>query len=170
MVCTGNAARSVMAGLMLERLAELHDLCLTVTTAGTLVVEGQPASLRTRAALAAVPEVGTDAVFGHRSHQLTSADLQAADLVVAMEADHVRHVRRLHAPAAGRTGTLRRLARDLPPASGPLAARVASLGLAEVEVGPDEEVADPAGGSDDDYVACARELWSLCRLLVPRLG
>ena len=47
LLCTGNAARSVMAGAALAaHLPDWH-----VTTAGTLVVEGQPMSWRTRAAL-----------------------------------------------------------------------------------------------------------------------
>ena len=46
-LCTGNAARSVMAGAALAAL--LPDR--PVATAGTLVVEGQPMSWRTRAAL-----------------------------------------------------------------------------------------------------------------------
>ena len=49
-LCTGNAARSVMAGAALAaHLPDWH-----VTTAGTLVVEGQPMSWRTKAALDAV--------------------------------------------------------------------------------------------------------------------
>ena len=49
-LCTGNAARSVMAGAALAAL--LPDR--PVRTAGTLVVEGQPMSWRTRAALESV--------------------------------------------------------------------------------------------------------------------
>ena len=46
-LCTGNAARSVMAGVALrERRPDL-----TVETAGTLSVDGMPISWRTRAAL-----------------------------------------------------------------------------------------------------------------------
>jgi len=49
-LCTGNAARSVMGGAALAaHLPDWH-----VTTAGTLVVEGQPMSWRTKAALDAV--------------------------------------------------------------------------------------------------------------------
>ena len=49
-LCTGNAARSVMGGAALAaHLPDWH-----VSTAGTLVVEGQPMSWRTKAALDAV--------------------------------------------------------------------------------------------------------------------
>ena len=54
------------------------------------------------------------AADGHRSRQLASADLATADLVLAMAREHVEYVRRRHPAAAARTGTLKRLARDLP--------------------------------------------------------
>jgi len=169
-VCTGNAARSVMAGYMIEWLADQagrHDL--SVSTAGTLAVDGQPMSLRTRAALATIAELAHVPVGSHRSRQLVVGDVDRATLVVAMEADHVRFVRRRHPHAAARTATIRRLCRDLPGGPSPLPDRLAGLELAAVELGDDEDVSDPAGGDDAVYVACAGELWSLCRELVPRL-
>ena len=62
--------------------------------------------------------------------------------------------------ASPRTGTLRRLARDLPVA-GPLDQRVAALDLAEVELGRWEEVTDPAGGEVAEFTACAQEIVQL---------
>ena len=47
-LCTGNAARSVMAGVM------LGSGPFRIRTAGTHVLEGRPMSYRTRDALAAV--------------------------------------------------------------------------------------------------------------------
>jgi protein-tyrosine-phosphatase len=149
-----------MAGAMLAGAP------VTIVTAGTHVVEGQPMGWRTREALAAV---GFEAP-GHRSHQLTDDDLAAADLVVAMAAEHVAFVRRRHPAAASRTATLKRLVRDLPAGTDPLAARVAALGLADVELGAWEDVADPAGGDEDVYLTCAVELADLCRRLAPLLG
>ncbi len=172
-VCTGNAARSVMAGFMLEYLSEATGAGVHVATAGTHAVGGQPVSRRTRAAIAAIDELADVPIAGHRSRQLDDAALDRADVVVGMEADHVRYVRRRHPSAAARTATLRRLCRDLPPdpASGPvsLADRVAALDLAGVTLTDGEDVDDPAGHDDDVYVACARELWDLCQQLVDRL-
>jgi len=168
-LCTGNAARSVMAGFMLESLSESQGAGLRVATAGTHAVDGQPMSMRTRAALASVPAVSDAPVSRHRSHQLTAADLGRADLVITMEADHVRYVRRIFPEAAGRTATIRRLCADLEPGTAPLGARLEALGLAEVSLHSDEDVADPAGRDGEVYLACARSLWDLCVDLVGRL-
>ena len=54
-------------------------------------------------------------------------------------------------------------------ALGPLAARVAALGLADREPDPADDVIDPAGGDEDDYRRCARELAELTTLLAPHL-
>jgi protein arginine phosphatase len=160
-LCTGNAARSVMGGAALAaHLPDWH-----VTTAGTLVVEGQPMSWRTKAAL---DSVGL-AVPSHRSRQASDAELRHAALVIALAPEHVHWVRRTHPGAAPRTATLRRLARDLPTHDAPLPDRVASLDLANVELGDWEEVVDPGGGDADDFAACAAEVVDLVAALTPRL-
>ncbi len=142
---------------------------LDVVSAGTHVVEGQPMGMRTRAALASIPALGDLAVSGHRSKQLSPEHLARADLVVAMEADHVRFVRRHHPEAARRCATLRRLCLDLRPATTRWTPGSAALGLADVPLDPTEDVADPAGGDVDVYVACANELWLLTEQLDPAL-
>ena len=160
-LCTGNAARSVMAGAALAaHLPDWH-----VTTAGTLVVEGQPMSWRTKAALDAV---GLEAPH-HRSRQATASDLRHAALVIALAPEHVHWVRRSHPEAASRTATLRRLARDLPDDGAALDARVEELGLADVELEAWEEVIDPGGGDADVFAACAVEVVDLVAALAPRL-
>ena len=168
-VCTGNAARSVMAGYMLEVLLADAGTRVGITTAGTHALEGQPVSQRTRGALKTVPALAESAVGRHRSRSLMEDDVERADLVIAMEADHVRFVRRHHPAAAPRTATLRRLVADLAPPGGPLEERIAALGLARVELSADEDVADPAGGGQADYDACAAELWRLCGQLAERI-
>ena len=160
-LCTGNAARSVMAGVMLES----KGLSVTVTTAGTHVVEHQPVSIRTRRALEVV---GLHA-SSHRSRQLTDANLDAADVVVAMASEHVRYIRRRHGIVADRTATLRFLAQRLPVGDTPLPERIASLGLADVDPSEQGDVADPAGGDDQVYVDCALELSELIDVLASRL-
>lgn len=161
-LCTGNAARSVMAGAALAaHLPDWH-----VTTAGTLVVEGQPMSWRTKAAL---DGVGL-AAPSHRSRQATEADLAHAAVVVALAPEHVHWVRRTNPGAAAKTATLRRLVRELPADPRPLPERVAELDLGGVELGQWEEVVDPGGGDADVFAACAREVVALIADLAPRLA
>ena len=161
-LCTGNAARSVMAGALLED----RSPDVRVTTAGTHVVEGMPMSWRTRDAIA---ELGVERSM-HRSHQLTDFDLDAADVVVCLAVEHVAYMRRTHRDAAAKTVTLKRLVRDLPNAPGTsFAERLATLDLAGAELAPWEDVDDPAGGDLPVFRACAREIRNLIDQLVPEL-
>ncbi len=127
-LCTGNAARSVMAGFMLDALKDgrpgdpLH-----VVTAGTHTIDGQPMGLRTRTALTRLPELADADFRRHRSRQVHGVDLVHAQLVVVMEADHVRFVRRQFPDAAAKTATIRHLCQTLTPSPPALDARVAAL-------------------------------------------
>jgi protein-tyrosine-phosphatase len=160
-VCTGNAARSVMAGAMWRRLAPEW----TVSTAGTHVIEGQPMSWRTKEALA---RLGFEA-DGHLSRQLRPADLATADVLVGFELWHISYIRRSHPEVAAKTATLKRWCRDLAGTSGPLAERVAAANLADATLAPWEEVDDPAGGDVEVAAACAREILGLLTTLAELL-
>ena len=166
-VCTGNAARSVMAGAILAAHVEDAEVeQVAITTAGTHVVEGMPMSWRTRDALAGLDVTAP----GHRSLQLRDNHVDEADLVVGLAREHVEYVRRTHPDAADKTATLRRLARDLAPGAEPLAARVAALGLATTELEEWEDVVDPAGGDLPEFEACAQEIADLITALAPSLA
>jgi protein-tyrosine-phosphatase len=168
-LCTGNAARSVMAGFMLDALGEGRRDPLHVLTAGTHTIDGQPMGMRTRTALLRIPALAGADFRRHRSRQVYEEDFRRAELVVVMEADHVRFVRRQFAAHADKTGMLRRLCVDLPAAPPDLGARVAALGLATVEIDDADDVLDPAGHDGDVYEKVVDELWELCQILITRL-
>ncbi|WP_436788343.1 hypothetical protein [Yinghuangia sp. YIM S10712] len=162
-ICTGNATRSVIAGV----LAAQARPSWRVRTAGTFVVEGQPVSWRTRRALESL-DANAD---HHRGTQLTADHLADADLVVALACEHVAYIRRNHPDAAAKTATLRRLATALPPGPEPLTTRVAGLGLDKADLdAAREDVEDPGGGEVDAYLACATEIAALMRTTVPLIG
>jgi protein-tyrosine-phosphatase len=149
-LCTGNAARSVMAGAALsQRRPDLY-----IETAGTLSVDGMPISWRTRAALV---DVGIPWPK-HASRQAGRAELHRSDLIVALAPEHVQWVRREHPEVSDRTATLVRLTKELASGPAPIESRLALLGLASVDLEPWEEVVDPGGGEVEVFVACAREI------------
>ena len=150
-VCTGNATRSLIAQSLVRR--DRPDW--VVTSAGTWAIPGLPSSRRT---LAALESVGVSAP-GHRSTTLTRDHRDAVDLVVACEAEHVRHVRRLAPEAADRTATLPRfLLPDWP-----------GVALATEDPRTWVEVDDPAGGDVEDFIRCAQDIDAQVAQLVARL-
>jgi len=166
-LCTGNAARSPIAAVLLaDALGGAN-----VRSAGTHAIEGQPVSWRTRFALEVVRPDLLTRITGHRSHQLTRRDVDSADLIVCMASEHVGYVRREFPDAVARTATLARLARFLPPGHlASLGARVGEMGLATVELEGWEEIEDPAGGEVDDFVRCATRIDELAREAAYRMA
>jgi protein-tyrosine-phosphatase len=161
-LCTGNAARSVMATVMLRD----RSPAFRVTGAGTHVIEGHPMSVRTRRALERHGLVD----HTHRSRQMWREDATSATLVVAMAPEHVKWVRENQPGAAARTATIKRLVQLLPTAQGAsLAERVQSLALDTIELEDWEEVVDPASGEQPVFDDCADELDVLVTALLAAL-
>ncbi len=168
-LCTGNAARSVMGGFMLGFLADVEGRSIDLVTAGTHALEGQPMSIRTKTAIAALPGLDDLPLGRHRSHQLTEGDVEWADLILCMEADHVRYVRRVHPEAAAKAAIIIHVAEALEGGDQPLVDRVRGMQLQELDLTGSAEVDDPAGGEQDQYHSCARQVFAYCQQLVPRL-
>lgn len=163
LVCTGNAARSVMAAAMLR--SRTDDV--VVVGAGTHSIPGLPMSTRTRTALGEFGLADPD----HRSCQLDADIAQAADLIAIFEPMHVKWIRREIPEAASRTASLGRIIRSVAPGTlDTLAARVAQAGLASYDFEAWEEVVDPAGGEIEEFRAAATQIDGLLTNLMPLLG
>lgn len=161
-LCTGNAARSVMATVMARDRAPW----LRCRGAGTLSIPGLPMSERTRNSLRSFGLSDPE----HRSHQLEEVDASWADLIVGFEQGHIRYVREHHRNVDWCTATLPRLVRDLPSSPQPLAGRLASLSLETIDMEDWEEVVDPAGGDQAAFDECAVEISGLVDALIVKLG
>jgi len=159
-LCTGNVARSVMLGYMLTTLAESDGAEWNVRTAGTHVIEGSAMSSRTRDALLKIEELGGHRYTAHRSHQLNDSDCKWADIILAAEFDNVRFVRTKFPDYADKAVQLSGFVRY---ASLDGDVHVKLRSIAQHEPASEFNVADPAGGSQATYDACARHLWDLAR-------
>lgn len=174
LLCSANRCRSVMAGALLRDRLGVVATVIEVCSAG---VAGS--------GLAPPPEV-VSAMGGyglnvgeHRSHRVTLADLDAAQLIVGLAREHVRHAA-VNAPDSWpRAFTLKEIVRRgtevrarLP--GEPLPDWLAALHAgrdrrALLGNGPADDVADPIGGPLPAYAAAAAELNHLVSQLA-RLG
>lgn len=159
-VCTGNICRSPMAEVVLRArfaAAGLGPEHVVVDSSGVSDEErGNPVDRRARAALAAR---GYATGEGHRARRVTSADLDARDLVLAMTASHARALRRLAADpeVAGRVV----LYRSFDPAA------------PRVPAGGDEhllDVEDPWYGGQRDFEECLTQLEAAADAIVAHVG
>ncbi len=166
-LCTGNVARSVMLASMLEVLGPDSGHPLEVRSAGTHALEGAAVSMRTRDAMRALAELPEISLNAHRSHQLELADLEWADLVLGAEADHVRYVRREFPAFSLSCCTIGQFVRQAP-LDDPWSIQVAVVSANDPD--PSFDVADPAGGDQAAYDACAAHLVDLAQVFLTVLG
>jgi protein-tyrosine phosphatase len=104
-----------MAAELLRHVAGREGLTdLLVDSAGTLGIEGAPASPE---AVEALREIGLD-LSRHRSRGVDTGDLETADLVLAMADGHLSLLRRLSPVARGERFLLRAFEHGASPASG----------------------------------------------------
>ena len=161
-LCTGNAARSVMAKVITQSRSDLFEL----SGAGTHAIENCPMGNYTRKALASIGLEDRT----HRSRQLNPYNADEVDLIIAMANDHVQYVRRNHPEVAHKTVTFKRLVRDLgevPRNEGSkslrktLQSRIAEMRLAEVQLERWEEIGDPGAGDQPIFMSSLEEIDAL---------
>src|ERR1700722_106846 len=162
-LCTGNVARSVMVGYMLTSLAEESGQEWTIRTAGTHVAEGSAMSGRTRDALMKIDGLGDHRYGAHRSHQLDNADAEWAHVILAAEAANVNFVRKNLAAYVDKAVQLAQFVKFAPTVGSFDAKLQTAVGY---EPTKDCDVDDPAGGDQDTYDRCARQLWELAQTFV----
>jgi protein-tyrosine phosphatase len=113
-VCWGNICRSPMAERVARRWAEEAGLDADITSAGVSSEEhGNPIDYPAQRVLR---DHGYT-YSGHRAHQITRAEIEAADLVIAMEDFHLTRLRRL-APGADNLYLLSEFDPAAPPGQG----------------------------------------------------
>ena len=95
-VCTGNTCRSPLAEAVAQQVLERLGRSARVHSAGTAAVAGAAASAHS---LQVAAEAGLD-LAAHRARPLTRPMLDAATLVLAMGAEHLRVLRAMAPHAA----------------------------------------------------------------------
>ncbi len=141
-ICTGNICRSPMAEYALrEAVAQRPDLGeVEVESAGTTGYEvGNPVDPRAGALLR---REGIDA-SAHRAQAVTREQLEGADLVLALDHDHVKPLQRL---GGTRMADTLHMMRDFDP-----------------EAGEDTGIRDPWYGDESDFELA----WSQITVAVP---
>ena len=171
LLCTANVCRSVMAQALLSARLAARGVAVPVASAG-LLASGRPPPPEVASVMAAR---GID-VTGHRSRIVTADDLAAADLILGLGREHVRHAAVLLPGAWPRAFTIRELARRGRQAGARAAGEPLGDWLTRAADGrrrpdllgshPADDVADPAGGPPRGYQATADLLDQLTRDLV----
>ncbi len=145
MVCTGNICRSPMAaGLLSHYLPDSLKTQVRVLSAGTHALHGHQAE---PPAIQAMDRIDID-ITGHRARQITREIARETDLILTMEAAHNQWVKGL---LKWRQNQPRRISEF------------------NLQV-PAHDVADPYGGSVEDFEACIRTLKPCIKGVILWLG
>ncbi len=146
-VCTGNICRSPMAKGILEDLLSAKALSMTdIGSAGTGAIAGLPASENS---VVVCGEEGID-ISSLRSRPLSRDLVEESDLILTMEEHHLDAARRLAPEQADRIHLLARYAAD-------------------DDTAPVAGVADPIGGSLEDYRVAFVQIREQIHQALPRI-
>jgi protein-tyrosine phosphatase len=170
-LCTANVCRSVMAQAMLSARLAARGVTAPVASAG-LLGSGRPPPTEVISVMAVR---GID-VACHRSRVVSADDVAAADLILGLAREHVRHAAVLRPEAWPRAFTLRELVRRGQQAGPRAPGEPLGDWLTRAADGrgrpdllgshPADDVADPSGGPLRGYQAAADLLDQLTRGLV----
>lgn len=145
LVCLGNICRSPMAEGVLRHLARERGIRIVTDSAGTGDYHvGEPPDARAQAAML---RNGLD-ISDLRARQFEKADFDRFDLLLAMDADNLRNMRRL--------------------APSPEHASKAMLIMDHAPAHPLREVPDPYYGGDEGFDTVYRMLIQACGNLLDR--
>lgn len=142
-VCTANLCRSPVAQQLFTRIIQQADPQhgWQIESAGVWAVKGRASPARL---IKAAIERGLD-LRSHRSQSVEHVDLTAFDLILTMEASQCEALRAEFPAFAARIQQLSALA------------------------GPRYDIADPYGGSEEDYHSTIFELDRLIKKALPRI-
>lgn len=183
-VCTGNTCRSPMAEAMLRSMAEGRGFPVEVRSAGVSTVNGLPVSAHASKVLA-----DRKVAYDGRSSAISGEAVGWADLILTMTVSHKRMLLERFPEAVNKTHTLKEFVdRDssvlsdleeverlyselhMKAALGEQLGEAERTRLLELERRiPSFDIADPFGGSLEEYHSCANEIEDALRRLLDKL-
>jgi protein-tyrosine phosphatase len=180
-VCEGNVCRSPLAAGILARSLELHEIDMSITSAGTQALVGEPMDVAT--ALIAT-RFGVDPTI-HRARQLTTELVANARLTLVASRRIRRAVVALYPPAVQYTFTIRQFGRIMTTAGEELvtygsssefkveAVRTFVVRHRGMQTPPDpsaDDVIDPHGRPSSAHELAARQMAPALEYLSVALG
>ncbi len=182
-VCTGNTCRSPMAHGMLQLMAKQEGVDVEVRSAGVFAIEDAPISQHTAEIL---KNKGYQEEL--KSRALDDKDVEWADLVLTMTMGHKEQVIQRYPESLDKVYTLKEYVEDPEQLqlwkereqfisememkmslNEPLTEEEKKKWEQYEQTGPDLDIADPFGGSKEDYENCAQEIETALKKLLINL-
>lgn len=181
-VCTGNTCRSPLAEGLCRMMAKREGIQIEVRSAGVSAMDGSPPSRHSQDILR--KKGASDGLSGSR--YLHKDEIRWADLILTMTMSHKRSVVERHPEAVDKIFTLKEYAFDDPETISAIEAHESLLSDIQLKQAlgqpvtpedrerlrsfnlsaPNFDIADPFGGSRQDYEEAAAEIeQALSRLL-----